>query len=568
MAKGRITEYQQGGFSKQAVGTPGVDRSGAIIGEGIESLGGAIAKYEEKSDAISAQGKFNDFRFKYENKKAELQKLHRNTPDKFPEAMATAKQEIIDGMSKTMSGGELKNFKQYEMNFAGQEIDSIVGWRVGREKEILVDKAKGNFFDVEYASESAATPEDLKALLGDPNNVVDGELSVEGAAKHASDILDPGAIKELRGRTIKSVIDNHLSSRIQVDAAKTYLDLRDSTDGKMYDGIIENKNLLRHYMASAEVAMYDQGYREQFKNYATATVELAQMGEQVRNGEITVGTINRKIQWAELHKNDIDVNGNKMVTENYLQGLYAHRDRAMGVRKKSPKEISAAQKLEAEKFDTRWNNYLMGLGAEREPAPKDWDDVIGLYADLETLSLDGAISPEDYENKKQMLNIKTTNNLDPRGKSASLNEALKKAGDYGFNDWFGNPRDLYSTGYNIIDDHFKKQRPDLSVADRAKYREQALIEYTRTVNSYPIEQRNPKDKEQVARKLLYGSPAEKHVGIFDRLGVYKNPNTGETFMRGQTFRHNNADYVFLGVNPKNGQWLYETPEDFKKNAGK
>lgn len=208
------------------------------------------------------------------------------------------------------------------------------------------------------------------------------------------------------------------------------------------------------------------------------------------------------------------------------------------------------------------------MGPERGPSPKDWADVIGLYAELETLSLDEAISPEDYENKKLMLNTKMTNNLDPRGTSATLNEALKKAGDYGFADWFGNPRDLYSTGYNIIDDHFKKQRPDLSVADRAKYREQALVEYTRVVNSYPIEQRNPKDKEQVARKLLYGSPSEKHLGIFDRLGVYKNPKTGEGFMKGQIFRHNNVDYVFLGVNPKTGNVLYETPEEFKKNVGK
>jgi len=174
MPRGKITEYQQGSFSKQAVGTPGVDRSGAIIGEGIASLGGAIAQYEEKSNALSAQSKFNDFRFQYENMKARMQEEYKNDPLNYADAVNAEKQKLVDAFSKNMSGGELKKFKQYEMNFAGQEIDSIVGWSFGREKEIKIDEAKGNFYDVEYASESATTPEELKKLLGDPNNVVEG----------------------------------------------------------------------------------------------------------------------------------------------------------------------------------------------------------------------------------------------------------------------------------------------------------------------------------------------------------------------------------------------------------
>lgn len=563
MARGKITQYEQGGFSRQAVGTPGMDQSGAIIGKGMEDLGNLIAQYEEKSNAISAQSKFNDFRFKYENMKAGLQEEYKNDPKKFPEVLNTKKQALVDEFSRQMSGGELKKFKQYEMNFTGQEIDSVVGWSFNREKEILVDKAKGAFYDVEYASESATTPEELKKLIGDPNNVVEGEQSIENAKKQASAVLDPGAIKELSNRTTKAVIENHLGSRIRANATQTYVDLQ---EGK-YDSIIENKNLLRHYTASAYQAMVSDGYREQFKNYATASVELAQMSDLIRDRKMTVGDVNRKIQWAELHKNDTDVNGQKLVTENYLRGLYANRDKALGLRQMTKTELSAENRAAAEKFESRWFDYLAGRKKGAKAQPSDYDNVIGLYADLEDLHLNG-MDDAVYEEKKQMLNNKLKSDINPKGVSASLNEALQKAGNYGWNDMWGNPKDVYSVGYNIIDDHFKKYRPDLSAEERVKYRDQVLVEYTRQINRLPEESRNVENKQQFAINLLYGNQTENRVGIFDKLGVYKDPVTKAPFVVGQKAKVNGVEYLFAGVNPQTGAYVYKTPDEFKKNAGK
>lgn len=562
MARGKITEYEQGGFSRQAVGTPGVDQSGAIIGKGMEDLGNSIAQYEEKSNAISAQSKFNDFRFKYENMKAGLQEEYKNDPKKFPEVLNTKKQALVDEFSRQMSGGELKKFKQYEMNFTGQEIDSVVGWSFNREKEILVDGAKGNFYDVEYASESATTPEELKKLIGDPNNVVEGEQSIENAKKQASAFLDPGAIKELTNRTTKAVIENHLSSRIRADATGTYVELQ---EGK-YDGIIENKNLLRHYTASAYTAMVSDGYREQFKNYATASVELAQMGDLIRDRKMSIGDVNRKIQWAELHKNKVDVNGEKIVTENYLRGLYANRDVALGLRQKPKAEITAEQKAAAEKFESRWFDYLAGRKKKAKSQPSDYDEVIGLYAALEELRLDG-MDETLYEQKKQLLNNKLKSDINPKGASASLNEALQKAGQYGFNDW-SSPKDVYAVGYNLIDDHFKKNRPDLSAEDKVRQREHALVEYTRRVNAYPEEQRNPQDKQRFAVALLYGDETKGAPGLFKETDMYTHPETKTPLKYGQPTMYNNMPMIFLGANPKTGRLMFGTPDELKKNAGK
>lgn len=564
MPRGKITPYEQGSFSKQAVGTPGVDRSGAIIGEGIASLGGAIAQYEEKSNALSAQSKFNDFRFQYENMKARMQEEYKNDPLNYADAVNAEKQKLVDAFSKNMSGGELKKFKQYEMNFAGQEIDSIVGWSVKREQEINVDKAKGGFYDVEYASESATTPEELKKLLGDPNNVVEGEQSIENAKKMASAFLDPGAIKELSNRTTKAVIENHLGSRIRANATQTYVDLQ---EGK-YDSVIENKNLLRHYTASAYQAMVSDGYREQFKNYATAAVELAQMGDLIRDRKMTVGDVNRKIQWAELNKNKVDVNGEKIVTENYLRGLYANRDKALGLRQQTKAELTADQRAAAEKFESRWFDYLAGRKKKAKSQPSDYDNVIGLYADLEELNLEGTIDDAEFEKKKQLLNNKLKSDINPKGVSASLNEALQKAGQYGWNDMFRNPRDIYSVGYNIIDDHFKKNRLDLSAEDRVRQREHALIEYTRRINAYPEDQRNPEDKQRFAVAMLYGNEAKGIPGLFKEMDIYTHPETKTPLKYGQATTYNNMPMVFLGSNPKTGKLIFGTPDELKKNAGK
>lgn len=563
MARGKITQYEQGSFSKQAVGTPGMDQSGAIIGKGLEELGNSIAQYEEKSNAISAQGKFNDFRFKYENMKAGLQEEYRNDPKKFPEALNAKKQALVDEFSRQMSGGELKKFKQYEMNFTGQEIDSVVGWSFNREKEILVDGAKGNFYDVEYASESATTPEELKKLLGDPNNIVEGEQSIENAKKQASAFLDPGAIKELTNRTTKAVIENHLSSRIRADATGTYVALQEGR----YDDIIENKNLLRHYTASAYTAMVSDGYREQFKNYATASVELAQMGDLIRDRKMSVGDVNRKIQWAELNKNKVDVNGEKIVTENYLRGLYANRDKAMGLRQVSKTELSAENRAAAEKFESRWFDYLAGRKKKAKAQPSDYDNVIGLYADLEDLHLEGAIDDATYETKKQLLNNKLKSDVNPKGASASLNEALQKAGNYGWNDW-SSPKDIYAVGYNLIDDHFKKNRGDLSAEEKLRYREHALVEYTRRINAFPEEQRNPQDKQRFAVAMLYGDETKGAPGLFKELDIYTHPETKTPLKYGQATTYNNMPVVFLGTNPKTGRLIFGTPDELKKNAGK
>lgn len=540
-----------------------MDKSGQIIGEGMVDLGNALAQYEEKSNALSAQGKFNDFRFKYENMKAGLQEEYRNDPKKFPEALNAKKQALVDEFSRQMSGGELKKFKQYEMNFTGQEIDSVVGWSTNREKEILVDGAKSNFYDVEYASESATTPKELKKLLGDPNNIVEGEQSIENAKKLASAFLDPGAIKELTNRTTKAVIENHLSSRIRADATGTYVALQEGR----YDDIIENKNLLRHYTASAYTAMVSDGYREQFKNYATASVEIAQMSDRILDRKMSVGDVNRKIQWAELNKNKVDVNGEKIVTENYLRGLYNNRDKAMGLRQGSKTELSAEKRAAAEKFESRWFEYLAGRKKKAKAQPSDYDNVIGLYADLEDLLLDSVIDDATYETKKQLLNNKLKSDINPKGASASLNEALQKAGDYGWNDW-SSPKDIYAVGYNLIDDHFKKSRPDLSAEDTVRYREHALVEYTRRVNKFPEEQRNPRDKQRFAVAMLYGDETKGVPGLFKDLDIYTHPETKTPLKYGQATTYNNMPVVFLGTNPKTGRLIFGTPDELKKNAGK
>jgi hypothetical protein len=561
MARGNITEYQQGAFSKQAVGTPGMDQSGAIIGQGIEALGDAVAKYEEKSNTLSAQSKFNDFRFEYENTKRTLQEEYRNDPRKFPEAMGTAKQAIVDKYSKEMSGGELKKFKQYEMNFAGQEIEGIAGWVFGRDLEINVDRVKGNFHEVQYLAESTATPEELKALLGDPNNIVEGEQSVAAAKKMASEFLDPGAIMQLGDQAEKATIDNHLSSRIRVDAARAYDDLQ---QGK-YDRIIRNKNLIARYTTEARTAMINNAVVDQYRRLATASAEIAQNHDMLVEGKITVGDINRKIQWAELHKADLDVNKDKIISDNYLRGLYANRDIALGLRPATKEKLNEASRVAVEKWEGRWFNYLAGRKRKAKASPADYDDVIGLYADLEEMNAAGLINPEAYEDKRKLMDNKLKHELNPKGVSASLSQALEKAGNYHFWD---NPRDVYATGYEMIDKHLTEHRPDLSTEEKRAYRDQYLLAYTRLVNALPEEQRNVKNREQFAIDALYGNAQKNVTGIFDQLGVYKHPETNAPLMFGQKTRISGQEVQFVGVNPKTGGYRFATSDEFKKNVGK
>ena len=557
---GKIQEYDVGSFSPQAVGVPGEDKSGQILASGAMSLGKAISAYEDKSNSLSAMTKFNDFRFRYENIKVGLQEKHRNEPGKFVEELRKEEQTLNDTVTKSMPGGELEKFKQIRTSFQGQEIDSVVGWAAKRDLDIKVDKVKSLYGDLSVASEGTSTPEELKALLGDPNTATETEHSLAGANKMAVGVLDPSGIQALDVEAKKNLIDTHLDSRVHVDAARVYDDLQ---RGK-YNGIVPAHTISR-YTTIAKTAMINNAILEQYRNLATGSVEVAETHDKIVSGEITVGDVNRKIQWAELHKNDLDANKEKVISDNYLRGLYANRDIALGLRPLTQKEVSEQSKTADTDFERRWFNYLAGRKRKGKPSPADYDDVIGLYADLEENFLSGTITSSAYEDKRKLMDNKLKSELNKGGTSASLSEALSKAGKYHFWD---NPRDVYAVGYEMVEKHLKEQRPDLTPEERLRYREQYLLAYTQKVNAIPEGQRDVRNKEQFAIDALYGNASKGIPGVFEQLGVYKHPETKAPLMFGQKTRLAGQEVQFIGINPKTGKYRWATSDDFKKNVGK
>lgn len=539
MSRGQIPEYELTSLSPQAVGLPGESRAAEYIARGMQVLGQALEKREQEKADLAATSRLGDFDLEYARLKDNLQKQYWDNPEEYPQRVRDESLKLREKYSSSLSGATFRRFMVMSEQYLTRDVSSSVNWSVGRENQKIVGDIKTGYQNIALKSETELTPASLKQRLFGP---VTDPFSLTAQSVKARKFLTESEVSELELQTRKQIVQNGMDARIVSSAVMVYQDL---AAGK-YDGILTPAEI-KTFISSAQNAMTTMSQLEQYRSLTAASVEISNLISAFNNGELTVGDINRNLMWAELNKGKKDeVSGESVISDHYLRGLQRLRDIALSQDFRT-REVKATEELAfVQEFESKWNTFLLGKGPNSKASAKDYDDVLGLYADLLDAYYSRKIDQVTFENKKTILDNVNKNRLHPKGKVASLTEAFQKAGKYGF---LESPNDIYSIGYSMIRKYVDKGRPDLSELEKLELRDQLLLEFTRRADDLAPELK--KNKKQAATQLLLGSG--NSMGIVSELSVYQLPDGGyvrpgqlvDTGIRG-------VKGVLLGIDSKTG----------------
>lgn len=537
----KITNYDPGSFSPAAVGVPGRDRSGDILASGINDLGKVLMQREDNANSISAMSRFGDFQYEYISGKEKLQGDFRDKPKEYPKAVKAFSDKLISDLTKTMTPGVVRKFTALVTSHVAQDMDNLVGWAVNRENEVIIGDIHNSYQNGALAAEKARTPQQLKDAL----------IMIDAVSKLSQTFVAPATDIAWKERYKNDAVQNAIDARIVDDPVGLYNDL---ASGR-YDDILTTTQIKRA-LPVTKTAIINNAILDQYKNITSAAVEISQLHEALNDGEITVSEITRRLEVAELNKNTMDVNGQPIISDNYIRGLSALRDIALNQRKFSSEDEQAF----SADFERRWDMFLANRPKHKTASPADYDEAIGLYADLIEARRDGLIREDTFQKKKKILDTRLTSALNPAGKgakyrSASLSEALANAGKYG---WFNNPRDIYSTGYTIIRDYINKYRRDLSETDKIRFRDDFMVSYTAAVNRFSPEQIDGiTNMRRFATDVLYGGNGQ--IGVIPQIDMFVHPDGDRLIVYGQTILYNGRRCKFLGIDPETGEILIDDP---------
>lgn len=540
MSRGRVDVYDIGSYSPQATGVPNESRAAGIVAGSIQNFGKVLEQREQKKAELEATAKLGDFDLEYSKLKMDLQRQYYNEPEKYPEKLREESLKLRDKYTEGLSGLTADQFATASNRYLTNDITSAATWSATREKEKIIGSIQEGYQNIALKSETDLTPDSLKQRL---NGGIDDPFSLTAQNEKAKAFLNESSVLELNNRTRSQIVENGMDSRIVANAAKTYQDLASG----QYDEVL-TADEKRKYLESSRTAMTSMAMLEQYRGLTTAAVEVSTLIDAFNAGQLSVGDINRTLMWAELNKNKKNpVTGENIISDNYLRGLQRLRDISL-TQDFRTKEAKETDKIAfSQEFDTKWNAFLLGKGPNAKASAKDYDDVIGLYADLLDAYNSRKIDQTTFESRKKILDTVNKNRIG-KEKVATLTEALQKAGKYSWF-WFDRPNDVYSVGYSMIQTYLDKSRPDLSQVEKLNLRDQLLLEYTRRVEDIPEEQR--KNKKQVATQLLFGGG--NSGGVIPAFSIYTMPN-GQQIRPGQVVDtgQRGVKGVFLGVDAKTG----------------
>jgi hypothetical protein len=556
MARGKITEYQQGAFSKQAVGTPGVDKSGAIIGQGIESIGDALIKRQEASDNLTAMDRFGEYEFQNTQKKFELQKQYQNDPMKYATVAKEESLKLADEFTKGMSGGAARRFKQLSAGSIAQDMEGNAKWAFARDNEIQVGKITSIKQNIALKASAVASPQDLLAIKGDF-----AAVSPE-AQKFISKEEDDKLTKSHWELAKKYAIDAQLRNRpnqfkAELDAKDSpWKDLLDSTEIKVASDQARN-------------AIQNRKIDDIYSSLSSAEGETLDLVKRIDDRSVNLVDLiaKREATAANLGKaNTPEVREIMQKHVAILDALLASQTRSME-RTDIGKE---AKKATLDKFDRDWESFWTEKrDVGKKPDVADLTKELDLHRSLINARNTGAISPNDYNEKFAMLTSKKQLEKKDVGGALPFDQAIEQAGAmpawYEF--WKG--KDVLSMGYQEIKSRVDQQYPELAPEERVKVKAELFSQYHQRVKDIPPEQlvgaQNEMQRKAFVRSILLGgtNSAGKEVpGILQRSAFFQDQFTKNQYWVGDSRKDPFGNETVFRGKDSSGQPLWK----FKPNS--
>lgn len=552
---GRIPVYSSNQLASSAVGIPQQDRSGQIIAQGVQTAVSTAASLwgerQQKAADLASDARLADFSIAYGTGKGKAMVLYRDKPDKFPDAVKEHGNQLVEDFAKDMEPMAAESFRKKALGYVTQDTLNSVQWARSRDNEIIVGNIQKGYAARELAAQQADTPEKLKGVIN----------SIEEFSKKSLNFLDFNSDKSLKDRTLKTAKENALSGAILTNAMATESDIM---EGK-YDDILTPLERKQYAKMAQNAAIYDATL-EQFRSLTTSGAQISEMYDRLKQKDLPLSEVNQQLEWARLHANEKDRNGDPVVRPDFIDGLETLKKRILKQDLRSPAE----KKIEAEAFqktwEADWSNYLQGKdkvnkgwfgSSDYKAGVQDYSEVIGMYAKALKANELGIIDDSRLARIKQIMDTRLKAGLGSKNMSASISEALANAPTKDLSFWAKvyNPKDnVYAAGYHQIGKYFEN-RKDLSVADKQQQIEHLLVKFTQTLDELPQEQ---KDKlvnaETAASGILNGATVEGkyHPGLIEKFQVIRDNETGEVYHVGQVIWLNGNPNIVTGINKDTG----------------
>lgn len=544
----RISQWQTRQLASSAVGVPQEDKSSQIIAAGVvkatTSIADVMGQRQKLANDLASDTHLSDFSIAYGEAKGKAMTLFRDKPDKFPAAVRDHGAQLVEDFASKMDPGVAEAFKTKAQSFVTQDTLNSVQWARQRDQQIIVGNIEKGYSNLELASQNATTPDALRNVL----------KSIDDHSVKAQNFIDFDSDKVLKDRTKKAAKENALSGRILTDAQGAYGAIMKGE----YKGILDPLEEKQYSKMAQNAAIYDATLN-QYRSLTTSGAQISEMTDRLNNGSLPISEINLQLEWAKTHVNDVDVNGEKVIPESYVQGLETLRDLKLKQDYRTP-EQKRADATEFEKvWQGAWDKYLFDK-PDKKAGVKDYNDVISLYSKALKANQNGIISDARFATIKKIMDTQLKAKMGSKNMSAGITDALNNAATKKLGFWTAlwNPKEnIYSAGYSQIGDYFKK-RKDLSAIDRQTQTEDLLVKYTQALDEMPQEQKDKiQNVDKAAADILSGYTKDGKVspGLFDRLTVIRNPKTQEIYHKNQIIHRNGGSYIVIGSNSETGEPL-------------
>jgi len=580
MAKGKITEYDVGSFSPSAVGVPGEDRSGQIIAAGIVNIGKALSERQDTSDTLSAQVKFGDFQFNYQQRKFDLQKQFINEPEKFVEAMKTEADKLSDATGKGMSGGSFNKFKMLTNSAIASDADNNLKWAFARDNEIQVGKITTAKQNVALKGNLVTGPDGLAEIYNDFT-----ELS-KTSTKFITSEADAEITKKHKDLAVKYAMNAQLLS-------KPY-SLKIDLEGGAYKDLL-TADEVQEYSTKAQTAILNKTIDDQYRNVYAEAGKIQEFKTGLDDGSKTITDLITEREAVYANRLKKDALDRPIVSPGYINSLDAMIGALTQSRQRS---FVGKQERETAKlsFDKKWDEFFQIKKAEaKAPSPDDLGKELVILRDLHTNYADGLIDKNDFDEKVALMNTKHKLQGGSVFGPMPMGQAIEQAGTK--QGWFGLGRtnDVASIGYSMVKDHVDKSYPELPVDERRDLKAQMMAKYHQTIQSTPSTimdgMKNEQDRTNFAHRAIFGGTTEKGEamsGIAQASASYRDPvnkeyRIGDTrvdkiggvaifngkdsngrpiwkltvYSEGKLHTYNGRQLKAIGINPDTGEIMWE-----------
>lgn len=139
---GTISEYQRQNLASEAVGTPGADRSGVIIGKAAEEFSSALVQRQQALDKIQYTNAYYDYVQQDEINRVKLQRQYSLEPEKYQEAYSAMSAELTQAKREELPERQRSKFDLLISRRNASVLPSNLSWVYGQQNKLALDRVE------------------------------------------------------------------------------------------------------------------------------------------------------------------------------------------------------------------------------------------------------------------------------------------------------------------------------------------------------------------------------------------------------------------------------------------